>query len=144
MKITVSDSGVGLSEDQLSKLFRAGTQFNANELQGGGGSGLGLSIARGIVQQHQGTIVATSEGIGHGTSFHVSLPVVSMAAALTCESFSSSNETSQDVSGLGDLPVVDLTRSLPTLSKVPECPNKAKVVTKKLRVLVVDDAMSNR
>ena len=36
IKIEVSDTGEGLSSDQLTKLFRAGTQFNANKLQGGG------------------------------------------------------------------------------------------------------------
>jgi signal transduction histidine kinase len=105
LKIAVSDSGVGLSEDQLSKLlFRAGTQFNANTLQGCGGSGLGLSIARGIAQQHQGTIIATSEGVGKGTIFQVHLPVVSMEARLSSESSSSLNETSQDANASNDPP----------------------------------------
>ena len=36
IKIEVTDTGEGLSSDQLTKLFRAGTQFNANKLQGGG------------------------------------------------------------------------------------------------------------
>ena len=48
--ISCKDSGAGLSKDNLSQLFKEGVQFKANELQGGGGSGLGLFITKGIVQ----------------------------------------------------------------------------------------------
>ena len=47
----------------------------------GGGSGLGLYIAKGIVEQHRGEIFATSEGIGKGTTFTIKLPVYSVAAS---------------------------------------------------------------
>ena len=40
---------IGLSADNLKQLFREGVQFNANKLQAGGGSGLGLYIAKGGV-----------------------------------------------------------------------------------------------
>ena len=45
--ISVKDSGAGLSPTSLSKLFGEGVQFNANGLQGGGGSGLGLFVTKG-------------------------------------------------------------------------------------------------
>ena len=64
-----------MSNEQLSKLFRDGVQFNVNELQAGQGSGLGLFIAKGIVEQHGGTMVATSEGLGCGTTFTMTLPL---------------------------------------------------------------------
>ena len=47
LEISVQDSGAGLSPTSLSKLFREGVQFNANGLQGGGGSGLGLFVTKG-------------------------------------------------------------------------------------------------
>ena len=47
VEITVDDSGAGLSPANLRKLFGEGVQFNANGLQGGGGSGLGLFITKG-------------------------------------------------------------------------------------------------
>jgi signal transduction histidine kinase len=75
ISISVKDSGVGLSRDQLDRLFSEGVQFDANRLQHGGGSGLGLSIAKGLVEQHSGTIFADSEGLGHGTTFTVELPL---------------------------------------------------------------------
>ena len=46
----------------------------------GGGSGLGLSIAKGIVDQHAGSIHVTSEGKGHGTTFHIDLPLCCIPA----------------------------------------------------------------
>lgn len=75
--LSVKDTGVGLSKDQLSKLFQEGVQFDANRLQHGGGSGLGLNIAKGLVEQHAGLIYAESDGIGHGTTFKVELPLYS-------------------------------------------------------------------
>ena len=47
VEVTVDDSGAGLSPADLGKLFGEGVQFNANGLQGGGGSGLGLYITKG-------------------------------------------------------------------------------------------------
>jgi signal transduction histidine kinase/ActR/RegA family two-component response regulator len=73
--LCVQDRGVGLSSEQLSLLFNEGVQFDANRLQHGGGSGLGLSIAKGLVEQHRGTISADSPGIGHGSTFAVELPL---------------------------------------------------------------------
>lgn len=75
IKIAVADSGVGLSQEQLGQLFNEGIQFDPNKLQHGGGSGLGLHIAKGIVEGHGGTIVASSPGIGQGTTFTVELPL---------------------------------------------------------------------
>ena len=47
IEVTVKDSGAGLSAENLGRLFGEGVQFNANSLQGGGGSGLGLFITKG-------------------------------------------------------------------------------------------------
>ena len=47
--ISCKDSGAGLSKENLSQLFKEGVQFKANELQGGGGSGLGLFITKGVI-----------------------------------------------------------------------------------------------
>ena len=55
VQISVQDSGAGLSPQSLSRLFGEGVQFNANGLQGGGGSGLGLFISKGqrsIISSH--------------------------------------------------------------------------------------------
>lgn len=85
LRIAVKDTGTGMSEEQLQQLFREGVQFDANRLQAGGGSGLGLFISKWIVQQHDGDIRAHSEGLGHGTTFEVDLPVVFSSTELENE-----------------------------------------------------------
>jgi len=63
----------------LQHLFKEGIQFNANKLQAGGGSGLGLFISKGIVNMHNGRISASSAGVNKGATFVVELPVVQTA-----------------------------------------------------------------
>ena len=62
--VSVTDSGAGLSNDNLKYLFKEGVQFNVNQLQAGGGSGLGLWISKGVVDLHAGVLSASSDGIG--------------------------------------------------------------------------------
>jgi len=75
IQIEVKDTGAGMTQDQLDRVFDSGVQFNRNKNQKGGGSGLGLFIAKGIVDQHNGTLLVTSQGLGAGTSFVFKLPV---------------------------------------------------------------------
>ena len=75
--ISVRDSGAGMTAENLSLLFNEGMQFNANKLQGGGGSGFGLYITKGIVEQHRhARIWAESEGEGRGSTFFVMMPLM--------------------------------------------------------------------
>ena len=79
--IAVQDSGAGLSKENIGRLFQEGVQFNANKLQKGGGSGLGLYITKGIVNMHAGArIWAESDGEGHGCTFFVEVRCVTSRA----------------------------------------------------------------
>jgi hypothetical protein len=64
-----------MTEDQTSLIFKEGVQFDANKLQAGGGSGLGLCIAKGIIDRHNGVIRAESRGTNLGSTFTVILPL---------------------------------------------------------------------
>jgi signal transduction histidine kinase len=75
LRISVIDSGCGIAEDNIGKLFKEIIQFDANKLQAGKGTGLGMFISRGIVDLHGGSIAVTSEGLGRGTTFSVDLPL---------------------------------------------------------------------
>ncbi|MCA9936228.1 MAG: GAF domain-containing protein [Ardenticatenaceae bacterium] len=72
--ITVSDTGIGISQEDFDKLFAAFEQVDNSTTRMVGGTGLGLPITKWLVNMHQGTITVESE-IGRGSTFHVRLPV---------------------------------------------------------------------
>lgn len=71
----VRDTGVGLTGEQIARLFQPFTQVHDTSALKKGGTGLGLYIARGIVEQHGGAITVASDGPGKGCAFRVSLPM---------------------------------------------------------------------
>jgi hypothetical protein len=75
LRISVMDSGAGISKENQKRLFKEIVQFSPEKLQAGGGSGFGLFICKGIVDLHKGNIGVTSEGEGHGSTFFVELPM---------------------------------------------------------------------
>lgn len=68
LKVTVSDSGVGLSENQQKHIFQAFSQADASDTRQHSGTGLGLAICKGLVQHMRGNIGVSSEQ-GQGSSF---------------------------------------------------------------------------
>lgn len=72
--ITVADTGIGIAEQDFSKLFRAFEQVDDSSTRSIQGTGLGLPITQSLVQMHQGEIWLESE-IGKGTTFYVRLPI---------------------------------------------------------------------
>ena len=73
--VTVTDTGIGIPADMRSQVFELFTQVKDPLVRSQGGLGVGLSLARRLVEQHGGTLVALSEGPGHGSQFVVHLPV---------------------------------------------------------------------
>ncbi|MDI7259695.1 MAG: ATP-binding protein [Thermodesulfobacteriota bacterium] len=71
---SVSDSGGGIPEDQLEKIFEKFHQVEDSLHRSTSGTGLGLAITRGLVEAHQGKIWAESE-LGKGSTFTFTLPV---------------------------------------------------------------------
>jgi PAS domain S-box-containing protein len=72
-KISVHDDGVGIAPDKLDKLFQMFMQVDTTRI---GGLGVGLALVRNLVESHGGTVEAHSEGLGQGSVFMVSLPLV--------------------------------------------------------------------
>ena len=82
IEISVSDSGVGIRQDFLPHLFERFRQADSTTTRAHGGLGLGLAIARQIVELHGGTIHALSGGEGKGATFRVQLPVMIVHSAV--------------------------------------------------------------
>ena len=73
--IEVQDSGAGIAPEFLPYVFDRFRQADSRAIRRHGGLGLGLAIARHLIEQHDGEIHATSAGPGLGTTVHIRLPV---------------------------------------------------------------------
>jgi signal transduction histidine kinase len=73
--LTVTDSGRGISRTFLPHVFEPFRQAEPSTSRSAGGLGIGLSIVKHLVELHGGTISASSEGEGRGSTFTVRLPV---------------------------------------------------------------------
>lgn len=72
--IAVSDQGRGIPPEQLEAIFEPFAQLDRSQTNSDGGLGVGLTLAKSLLELHGGTIRADSEGEGRGTTFHVWLP----------------------------------------------------------------------
>ena len=72
--ITVTDTGDGLTPEQLSKVFERFYRADTARARDAGGSGIGLTIARSLALAHGGSLTAASPGPGHGSIFTLHLP----------------------------------------------------------------------
>jgi len=126
VRVSVTDTGAGLSPEQLLEIGAEGVQFNANQLQAGQGSGLGLFISKGIAEQHGGTFRVASEGLDCGATFCIELPLFKMV------------DSAFDALLDDDPSFVQMFTS--------ESQEAATAVVEKRpqRLLIVDDASSNR
>ncbi len=116
LHIEVRDSGIGIAPEALNAIFLPFEQAGLVNDHRFGGMGLGLAIARAIVDLHGGTIAARSEGSGHGATFVVELPgAVAPPSGVT--------------------PATELS-SQPQL---PGAPRQARVQVAPLRLLLVED-----
>lgn len=80
--ISIEDSGVGISPESLPHVFELFTQAAGSSLERSqGGLGIGLSIARRLVEMHGGSVDAASAGPGRGALFRVQLPLASPPSA---------------------------------------------------------------
>ncbi len=124
VQIQVSDTGKGISADFLPRVFERFCQADSSHTRSNKGLGLGLAIARHVVELHGGTIQAQSQGIGQGATFTVKLPILE-------ESRGAEEQRSR---GTGDNNL-NFSPQSPVPSTQYPIPNPLT----NLRVLVVDD-----
>ena len=112
MRIEVADTGIGIEPEKVPLLFNAFEQGSTKITRQFGGLGLGLAIVRAITELHGGHVWAESNGMGHGSTFVVELPLA--------------------VEGLG-LP------AYPERVEEPEAPAAGLVCLKHQHLLLVED-----
>ncbi|MCE7889419.1 MAG: ATP-binding protein [Deltaproteobacteria bacterium] len=75
VELIVADTGAGIPPDELERVFDRFAQVDGSATRRHEGTGIGLSLVRELVALHGGRTWATSEGLGHGSQFHVFLPL---------------------------------------------------------------------
>ena len=81
VEISIEDHGIGLSDEQRERIFELFAQVDTALERARGGLGIGLTLARRIVEMHEGQLSVHSDGPGHGSRFVVRLPLKPLRAA---------------------------------------------------------------
>jgi PAS domain S-box-containing protein len=79
--VRVRDTGIGIPADLLGRIFEPFAQADTGPGRMSGGLGIGLTLARSLVEMHGGSISATSEGTGRGSEFVLRLPLADSQVA---------------------------------------------------------------
>jgi CheY-like chemotaxis protein len=72
--IAITDRGIGMTRETLNRIFEPFNQADTSLERSRGGLGLGLALAKGLVELHGGTVAADSAGLGQGSTFTITLP----------------------------------------------------------------------
>ncbi len=79
--VRVVDNGAGIPQEMLDQVFDLFTQVDRTLDRAQGGLGIGLSLVRRLIELHGGSVVAASDGLGHGSTFTVRLPAIEAGRA---------------------------------------------------------------
>jgi two-component system, sensor histidine kinase len=93
--ISVKDTGIGIEADKLPHVFEKFYQVDPSRQRSESGLGLGLSLTRRLVELHGGNLRARSEGLGKGSEFIVSLPILPVKTSAGNDSASREVEAPQ-------------------------------------------------
>ncbi len=115
-QITVQDTGMGMAEDLVPRVFDRFQQGDSSTTRTHSGLGLGLAIVRHLIEQHGGHIEAASNGLGQGSTFTVTIPL--LIADVPAVSASTSSVNPVLLSGVRVLVVEDDADARTTLAEV--------------------------
>jgi CheY-like chemotaxis protein len=118
LQVQVIDSGAGIDSAVMPKIFDAFEQGDAAMMRRQGGLGLGLSIAKPIIEAHGGAITPHSDGAGQGATFTITLPLC--ATSVLSGSESSDGDAAASTAPLRVLLVEDHSETARLLSRLLE------------------------
>lgn len=108
VEISVTDTGIGIHRDFLPYVFNRFSQADGAITRKQGGIGVGLSIAKSLVELHGGTITVNSSGEGRGSAFTIRLPISAVAQRpISTPGFETEFRQLQDLAGVKILVVDD-------------------------------------
>ena len=129
-EIIVSDTGIGIEEEKIERIFERFYQIDNDQTKSNFGTGIGLHLARSLVDLQHGTLVARNKSEGSGSEFIVRLPMGHLHLNdLEIENFSAESNQKTSVKTI-DMALYD--------EKINDNSGKVKSKTK-YRILVVDD-----
>ncbi|MDO5981234.1 tetratricopeptide repeat protein [Flavivirga spongiicola] len=128
LSISISDTGIGIPEEKFETIFQSFEQADGSTAREYGGTGLGLSVTKQLVELHGGTIAVNSE-INKGSTFIFTLPI----SKEDRKTFNKSivRESSQSIQKIDN-----------TNDNIQETTSKVNNVN--IRILIVDDMVVNR
>lgn len=123
VEITVADTGRGITADFIGHVFERFRQADATTTRQYGGLGIGLALVKHLVELHGGTVLAESPGVGQGSTFTVSLPVVvtnsaSQTPATSGAALRDEWTRTEDLSGIRVLALDDDKDSLEVVKRI--------------------------
>lgn len=92
--ISVADTGIGLTSQNIPRLFEMFSQVESPVDRAEGGLGIGLALVKGLVELHGGTVEAYSGGLGHGSRFTIRLPASAVSRGQARDTASSADQAS--------------------------------------------------
>jgi PAS domain S-box-containing protein len=101
VEISVTDTGQGIATEFLPHVFERFRQADASSTRRHGGLGLGLAIVKQIVELHGGTIHASSEGEGRGSTFRIDLPLAALPDQPSVEAEGEAETQAEGMPGTG-------------------------------------------
>ena len=95
--VSVADNGMGVAPERLQHIFDMFVQADQGLERRAGGLGIGLTLVKRLVEDHDGTVTAESKGLGQGSRFTVTFPALKLDSKLPAPQTSSARSTKRTV-----------------------------------------------